>query len=203
VKFLGVSSTQKKSWEIKTKIAFFKDDSCYSIHFNKTSFFDAQVKVPLLIFYKPNIQDWNWQQICKAENKVLLEIASQQENDMVSELLLSSRLSQGKSNADDLISWYFPVDSFRTSSECMDRRSCQSQAKTSFLLLAWNKKVDEWSDGYQFYYQPKDLKILWTDFPDFKKLWTGLGGERSNQAFFDQGKDMGIKMTRHVPQNYG
>jgi len=109
---LGLVLLKKKSWEIKTKIAFFKGDSCYSIHFNKTSFFDAQVKVPLLIFYKPNIQDWNWQQICKAENKVLLEIASQQENDMVSELLLSSRLSQGKSNAEDLISRYFQVEFF-------------------------------------------------------------------------------------------
>ncbi len=38
---------------------------------------------------------------------------------------------------------------------------------------------------------------------EFKKLWTGMGGERSSIANLNQGVDMGIKMTRHVPLNNG
>ena len=52
-------------------------DSCYTLHFNLTSFSEAQL-------------------VCKAEGKILAEITSQQENDLISELLLASRLSASK-----------------------------------------------------------------------------------------------------------
>jgi hypothetical protein len=59
-----------------SEMSIFPGDSCYSLHFNQTSFVDAQ-------------------SVCKAEGKILVEITSQQENDLVSELLLASRLSPG------------------------------------------------------------------------------------------------------------
>ncbi|QQP49146.1 Serine protease 79, partial [Caligus rogercresseyi] len=50
-------------------------DSCYSVHTKPANFNEAQ-------------------SICKEEGKTLLEIASQRENDLVSELLLHNKLSK-------------------------------------------------------------------------------------------------------------
>lgn len=38
---------------------------------------------------------------------------------------------------------------------------------------------------------------------EFKKLWTGMGVERSISSSLNKGLEMGIKMTRHVPLKNG
>ena len=50
--------------------------SCYSLHFNRSSFVEAQG-------------------ICKSEGKFLAEITSQEENDLLSELILQNEFSPG------------------------------------------------------------------------------------------------------------
>lgn len=50
--------------------------SCYSVHFNRSTFAEASA-------------------VCKAEGKTLLEITDQEENDLLSEMLFHSRLSPG------------------------------------------------------------------------------------------------------------
>jgi hypothetical protein len=51
-------------------------NSCYSVYFNRSSFQDAQEK-------------------CRQEGKTLAEVTTQEENDLLSELLLQNQLSPG------------------------------------------------------------------------------------------------------------
>ena len=50
--------------------------SCYSVHFNRSTFDEAS-------------------QICQSQGKKLVELTGQEENDLLSELLLHSRYSNG------------------------------------------------------------------------------------------------------------
>ena len=50
--------------------------SCYSVHFNRSSFTDAQA-------------------MCKSQDKTLVEISDQEENDLLSELLIQNEYSPG------------------------------------------------------------------------------------------------------------